>query len=587
MSTNNRFLQSNLVTNNLASETTLKNVEQTLNGVIDVSISAGDMNVNMNEINGNSVVTQSAGMQTVHVNAFPTTQPVSGSVSVSNLTNPHPVSGTIAVSNLTNPHPVSGTIAVSNLANPHPISGTVAVSGTVNVNETEKTTLDDVIDATTKGYVMFAQQEHKAVEHAQPVSLDFFGDLRTVFSNKTIDLNDPVDNWTHVRSEYFSPTFPKFIEGAGNTNIVDNGGSLYLYETSTNYGYLIGSEPIEFQPGSMTEIVIGVVCEHYNSGTSELDFQAVGIANGPITSGAESGMPSNWIGYQSRRNYVPNDDWRCETRTGGSYFNVADSVYYRNPSSSGDNSFKLRIINYASNLYIEFYNYEGGSTIKNEIIHTSKGAFQNKKWYICNFSGSSSANNSESRLYSYSVKQTVLYNKPKILYDPVGYKTYVSEYLKNAAAINMGVNWPINTIYKYTTTANHTFYAARIIINILDNGSALPEELGGISALSNGLSLYYRVSALSPKIYLGGTGDVPIISNGSISAMCFDFTILSKGGSSVLDLMTWRYSFNKSGTFLKIGDTGIIAVETENGADNLSNINQMSMMVQGYEVPNW
>jgi len=55
--TNSRFLQSNLITNNLATEDTLKDIDRKLDGTLSVSIdtSGNELNVNLTELDGNTI----------------------------------------------------------------------------------------------------------------------------------------------------------------------------------------------------------------------------------------------------------------------------------------------------------------------------------------------------------------------------------------------------------------------------------------------------------------------------------------------------------------------------------------------------
>ena len=139
-----RFLNSSVQTNDVASESTLRNISDQLAGTLDVTYTPPanqnttltDVNIGAQTTTLGTTVSNLANPHPVDV-TFPVSQTVDGSVSVSNLSNPHPISGSVSVSSLP---AVTGSVSVSNFPANQPVSGTVAVSslpavtGTVSVS---------------------------------------------------------------------------------------------------------------------------------------------------------------------------------------------------------------------------------------------------------------------------------------------------------------------------------------------------------------------------------------------------------------------------------------------------------------------
>ena len=167
-------------------------------------------------------------------------------------------------------------------------------------------------------------------------------------------------------------------------------------------------------------------------------------------------------------------------------------------------------------------------------------------------------------------------------YDLVRDRIYISEFLKEGVNISLAANLVNGTVYKFTSPVGYTSYITRMLITIRDDGTLVPDKFGTINALTNGFEIYYKTTSGGSKIYLGATNDRPIKNNGDIDAICFDANLHETSGAGGDELEVFRYTFSKSGTPLKLLDTGLIAWESL--GDDVSGVSDAVVMIQGYRV---
>jgi len=124
--------------------------------------------------------------------------------------------------------------------------------------------------------------------------------------------------------------------------------------------------------------------------------------------------------------------------------------------------------------------------------------------------------------------------------------------------------------------ANETYEIHRLIVRIADSGAPDAGKYGNNITLTNGISVH-----LEGGITRDLTDNMPVLSNGDRSKLCYDVNVISWGTGD--DYVGVRWTFSKSGAPItlrgSISDKLIVRLN-----DDFSNLVGHTFMVQGQNL---
>lgn len=146
-------------------------------------------------------------------------------------------------------------------------------------------------------------------------------------------------------------------------------------------------------------------------------------------------------------------------------------------------------------------------------------------------------------------------------------------YLKDGATIDASVDGSVTpAVYSFSPTENCEIH--RMIVYIEDNGAVTASSYGSVSTLSNGIDVEHTDGNTVVDMLDG----VPIVSNASWAALCYDAqeVSFSGGGNSAVGV---RWTFARSGSPIKMesGDTLRVRIN-----DNLTGLVAHRFQIQGF-----
>lgn len=505
---NSRFLQSNLSSNDLASETTLKNVENTLKGPLDVNVLGGvahdmtlvdvdfvttqteQLGVSLNQLSSTAIVkgngADPANCQRVciatnqdeipcSVYNWGSTPVASGQGTGNGLRviidsnqpainiNKHFVSGNaIQIGNGTNGNCERVCIASDN----SPISTTTDITK-INGNTIQTGTSTSNTGCQTVQIVSDQPVLDVEIQNTNSLGCEindvYIGQYDKMQTDK---LGTYADTWELIQSSHFCPFLEDRFYETGTNNEASGDNSYYAETNSTDFAIIRTVQRFKFKPMSTVEVTFSCKLTHYQSGTSALDYQRIGLFSSDIS--AAGNYPKTSICIESNRSYTPVDRWFAHLfknlNSGAS-----DQNFISVPSSTAIDTFKFVIYNYPNPIVL-FYQLQPDLTNTwhyASALRINDQMYANE-YYFGNIFSSSSANVATSTLYGFEIKESV----PSFrLYDELPiYRSY------NYG--NPPITLPaINTLYAIsgiqlndTNSTQTTVWIKNVVLNIESGG---------------------------------------------------------------------------------------------------------------------
>ena len=154
---------------------------------------------------------------------------------------------------------------------------------------------------------------------------------------------------------------------------------------------------------------------------------------------------------------------------------------------------------------------------------------------------------------------------------------YINEYLKNGGNNNMIGDYSSSvTDFVFTATKKTKIY--RMLIYIEDNGTMNYDTYGSISALTNGIRVFYKQQPNGKKFYIDG--GYAIQTNGNWAKICYDVDIKAIGSGN--SHFAARWTFANAGTSIYLNVGGEIGVEL-NDDFNGTGLIEHKIVVQGFD----
>lgn len=120
------------------------------------------------------------------------------------------------------------------------------------------------------------------------------------------------------------------------------------------------------------------------------------------------------------------------------------------------------------------------------------------------------------------------------------------------------------------------FVIHRMIVSIGDTAGMLADEYGNLgSALTNGINLKRYQDGVEKQDYMDG---VPIKTNSSWGALCYDVDLKTWGAGPELLVVRWTFSKSGSPITLRGGKLDSLSIEVN---DDLSGLTDHRFMMQG------
>ncbi len=151
---------------------------------------------------------------------------------------------------------------------------------------------------------------------------------------------------------------------------------------------------------------------------------------------------------------------------------------------------------------------------------------------------------------------------------------FFNVHLKNIASFDMNVNGSVTPVdFLFEPPPDKHIFISRLIIMIEDNNINF-NKFGGISALTNGFFIKVTENGIERNLH-----DNIIKKNSHFHMLAYDVSI----DSSTTDLLSVRWSFSKSGTYLHLHASTLDNFKVI-VADNLTGLTTFHMAIQGFEV---
>ena len=141
----------------------------------------------------------------------------------------------------------------------------------------------------------------------------------------------------------------------------------------------------------------------------------------------------------------------------------------------------------------------------------------------------------------------------------------------------MAVNGSVTPIsFTAGPPSGKKWFISRILVTVTDT-SMTWQDFGGITALTNGMTLTYKSEGTTYDLLDG----LPIKQNSNWTQYCYDVELME--GPGILDIVRVRWTFSNSGTFLVLNNANS-DVFTSTVRDNLTALDEYRTVIQGYEV---
>ncbi len=487
MSTNNRFLQSSLTENNLATETTLKKVETelsggvsitgpvTINQPINVKTDTNDrvaVSINSTDITGTLPVSVSAvtitdydftspGPQTSDVNVSVKNASINTNASQTGTWNVNQAgtwdvgqTGTWNVNQAgTWDVGQTGTWNVNqagtwdvgqtgtwnvNQAGTWNVNANASQTGTWNVGLSDLVSVDDIVDETSRGPLLYARQyEQKADDLAKNLWCNEDGQLLTYNNNPSVELTEPVRNWNNVISDVFAPFTEKFIDVQGASTADING--FYTSTTPTNdYNVVYVEDKIRLCPFHALEFTISGNFEYDTTTNDAHDYQRIGImSNIPTGLGV---LPNSAIWFKADANNV--NQWFGQIINNGQMQVQNPLNLSHNPGDDLYFCFRIRVINNGGLISAHWFDYTQSTQVFRKVQELSLSVpLENNEFYLCNYFGASTGLTTTSEIVSYQIRS----DHPNMNPYPC-FNQYLSFFHQTAQALTTGAIRAITAI---------------------------------------------------------------------------------------------------------------------------------------------
>jgi hypothetical protein len=149
------------------------------------------------------------------------------------------------------------------------------------------------------------------------------------------------------------------------------------------------------------------------------------------------------------------------------------------------------------------------------------------------------------------------------------------DFLKNGGSNDMTNNYALSAA-DFTFTAPTRLEINSIVLLIRDASAIHYELFGSISALTNGVRVWYKLNATSDKVYLDAGYAIKV--NSDFAKLSIDIEIKEKSAGDNVFAGSWNFK-KHFGDTLMLNKGGSFGVTLN---DNLSGLDVMTMFVKGF-----
>jgi len=149
------------------------------------------------------------------------------------------------------------------------------------------------------------------------------------------------------------------------------------------------------------------------------------------------------------------------------------------------------------------------------------------------------------------------------------------QYLKNGSQYNMGAtNYSVSTDFIFT--AFRRIELKTMTLFMQDNNQMHYELFGSLTALTNGIRVWYKKTSTSEKIYLDA--GIPIKTTGDFAALSTSIDVKQKSSGHNAVQGSWDFKVQFGDTLL-LENEGVIGITLN---DNLTDLDIMKIFVKGF-----
>ncbi len=277
----------------------------------------------------------------------------------------------------------------------------VGQTGVWNVGLTDLVAVDDVVDDTSRGPLLYARQyEQKADDLAKNLWCNDDGQLLTYNNNPSVELTEPVRVWHNMISDVFAPFTDKYIDVQGASTADING--FYTSTTPTNdFNVVYIEDKFRLCPFHALEFTISGNFEYDNTTNDAHDYQRIGLmSNIPTGLGV---LPNTAIWFKADANNV--NQWFGQIINNGAMQVQNPLNLSHNPGDDLYFCFRIRVINNGGLITAQWFDYTQSTQVFRNVQELSLNVpLENNEFYLCNYFGASSGLTTTSKIVSYQIR---------------------------------------------------------------------------------------------------------------------------------------------------------------------------------------